>query len=116
MDDDASEVTRKIRRAFCEPGNIVKNPILEYFEYIIFPVFPIVTITRKEEHGGDLIYNDINTIRDDFRDNKLHPEDLKKTLIRLINQRLAPIQDMLLNNPTIAKLNKEVKQFRDDKK
>ena len=36
MDDIPSDVKRKIKRGFCEPGNVEKNPILEYFKYILF--------------------------------------------------------------------------------
>jgi len=38
MDDNVSEVKRKITKAFCEPKNIEKNPLLDWAKHIIFPI------------------------------------------------------------------------------
>lgn len=37
MEDEADEVYRKIsKKAFCKPGDIETNPILDYAKHIIF--------------------------------------------------------------------------------
>ena len=35
--DDAKAVEQKIKKAFCEEGNITENPILSFIRYVIFP-------------------------------------------------------------------------------
>ncbi|CAF3871720.1 unnamed protein product, partial [Rotaria sp. Silwood1] len=36
--DPAEKVTAKLRKAFCEPGNVEKNPILAFCEKVVFPL------------------------------------------------------------------------------
>mmetsp|Transcript_41789 Transcript_41789/g.69809 ORF Transcript_41789/g.69809 Transcript_41789/m.69809 type:complete len:135 (-) Transcript_41789:549-953(-) len=36
MEDDASAVKKKIRQAYCPPGETKENPILDYCKHIIF--------------------------------------------------------------------------------
>jgi tyrosyl-tRNA synthetase len=57
MEDEASDVRRKIKKAYCPPKEVDGNPILDYMKHIVFPLFADkdggVTVKRKEEHGGD---------------------------------------------------------------
>lgn len=53
MEDTQEDIKRKIKKAFCEPGNVEKNPVLEYCEYIIFGANGVLNIKRKKENGGD---------------------------------------------------------------
>ena len=43
----------KIKKAFCPPGVIEKNPIMEYIKYIIFPSIGEFFVERKEDNGGN---------------------------------------------------------------
>ncbi len=43
VEDTEADVNKKIKKAFCEPKNIEKNPLLDYCKYIIFP--------WNEQHG-----------------------------------------------------------------
>ena len=53
MEDTYDDIKRKIKKAFCEPGNVAKNPILEYCNFIIFGAKKVVNVKRKKENGGD---------------------------------------------------------------
>jgi tryptophanyl-tRNA synthetase len=53
MDDDAAEVKKKITRAFCTPGEVAGNPVLDYVEKIILPLASQLEIKRAEQNGGD---------------------------------------------------------------
>lgn len=52
MEDSPEDVSRKIKKAFCEPKSISENPILDYCKSIIFPSFGKLTVEPK---GKDAI-------------------------------------------------------------
>lgn len=52
--DSAATVKKKLKKAFCEPGNIVDNGVLSFTKYVIFPLFKDkepFQITRDAEFG-----------------------------------------------------------------
>lgn len=112
MDDEAHDVKKKIKKAFCEPGNIVQNPILEYVKYLILPVIRPFVIDRKEEHGGPLTYMNFDQLEADFGSEVLHPDDLKNATIKYINQRLEPVRKHFAENKEAMDLLKEVRKLR----
>src|SRR5690606_24943837 len=108
MDDSEQDVNLKIKKAFCEPGNIQVNPLLEYVRYIVLPLHGKFEVKRTQENGGDITYTDPDTIEKDFEQQKLHPNDLKPALAKAINKILQPVRDHFKNNPEAAKLAKMV--------
>ena len=36
--DSAAQVKKKLKKAFCEPGNIAENGVLAFVKYVIFPL------------------------------------------------------------------------------
>lgn len=53
MEDSAEEVTRKIKKAYCPPGVLEANPVLDYCKNIVFGVRDSLTILRSNENGGN---------------------------------------------------------------
>ncbi|KAK6162113.1 hypothetical protein DH2020_001954 [Rehmannia glutinosa] len=51
-----ADVNLKIKKAFCPPKVVEKNPCLEYIKYIIFPWFNEFTVEQKPENVGYAIY------------------------------------------------------------
>lgn len=52
--DSPATVKKKLKKAFCEPGNITDNGILMFSKYIIFPLFKdgeVFNILRTTEFG-----------------------------------------------------------------
>ena len=47
MEDTAKDVERKIKQAYCPPGIINENPILDYTKHIIFGLKQSITVNRK---------------------------------------------------------------------
>ena len=105
MDDSEADVKRKITKAFCEPGNIEKNPLLDWTKWLIMPITITFTILDKT-------YNIYQELEDDFKDLIVHPKDLKNTLITIINQLLEPVRNHFIHNKEINNLLSEVKKFR----
>lgn len=64
---------------------MVYNPILSYCEWIIFPAVGKIEIKRKEDNGGNVLYEKYEVLLKDFEEGKLHPGDLKPAVAGAIN-------------------------------
>jgi tyrosyl-tRNA synthetase len=92
--DSAAAVKKKLKKAFCEPGNITDNGLLSFAKFIIFPQLhgsPFV-IPRAEKNGGPLTFGDYETLENTFAKEELHPGDLKLGVESFINGLLEPIR------------------------
>jgi len=90
--DSEKDITRKIKKAFCEEGNIENNGILSFVEAVLMPIFNTIELKRKEEYGGDKIYTNFEDLKDDFKNKLVHPGDLKAAVIISINKLIKPIR------------------------
>mmetsp|Transcript_2550 Transcript_2550/g.4462 ORF Transcript_2550/g.4462 Transcript_2550/m.4462 type:complete len:138 (+) Transcript_2550:3-416(+) len=112
MEDSESEVSTKIRKAYCPPGEITGNPCLEYIRHLVLPKLGSLTVTRSEENGGNKVYTAMEDIEKDFSDGSLHPGDLKPGLAKSINEMLQPVRDHFATNIDAKKLFEQVKKYR----
>jgi len=106
--DSKADIKKKISKAYCLEGNLGCSPLMELMKHVIFPIqnqldIGSFTINRKEEHGGQLIYNSYDELENDFVDLKLHPMDLKLGIIDYLNIFLEPIK-IEFDNPEMAEL------------
>merc|ERR1712127_1092795 len=63
--DSAAAVKKKLKKAFCEPGNIADNGVLSFCKYVIFPVAlkgEKFVIQRPEQHGGNAEYENFEAL------------------------------------------------------
>ena len=94
--DDQETVERKVNAAFCPEGEIENNGVLAFFKYVIFTLNndqgKILLIERPSKFGGNAKYKEYLDLEKDFKNKKIHPLDLKKTLAREINMLLGPIR------------------------
>merc|ERR1711936_827540 len=78
--DSAAAVKKKLKKAFCEPGNIADNGVLTFCKYVIFPVAlkgeKKFLIERKEEHGGNVEYTKFEELEGAFGKEEVFPLDL----------------------------------------
>jgi tyrosyl-tRNA synthetase len=96
MDDSENEIKRKIKRAFCEPNNISKNPLIDWIEHLILPIVGNINIaTSLEELEIEINYTDIMEIKNNFLNGKIHPKALKDAVTKSIVGLLLPIQTKL---------------------
>ncbi|MBY8981802.1 MAG: tyrosine--tRNA ligase [Candidatus Lokiarchaeota archaeon] len=93
MLDTLEDITRKIKKAYCPEKQINENPIIEYCKYIIFERIDTFQIERPEKFGGNLEYSSYSDMEKDYSQGKIHPLDLKKTVIKYLNQLLEPIRE-----------------------
>lgn len=93
--DSPANVKKKLKRAFCEPGNIQENGILSFVKYVLFSLFKEgegFIVTRKEEFGGNVTYKTYEELEECFAKQDLHPGDLKLSVEGYINKLLEPIR------------------------
>jgi len=94
MEDDQEAIAEKVEGAYCPPerdpeGDKV-NPVLELFQYHVFPRFEMVVVERPEEYGGDLEYDDFEALADDLESGELHPADAKGALADYLDRLIEP--------------------------
>lgn len=96
MDDKPTEVKRKINMAFCEPGNVEKNPLLDWIKHIIMPIVGNFTIPANEKwNEPEMKYTEFDKLENDFKEQKIHPKGIKDGMIKHINDLLGPIQERI---------------------
>jgi len=95
MLDSSAQVKKKIKSAFCEPGNTDSNGILAFAKHVLFPLSKTgkLIIERKEEWGGNLEYTNYQDLEDAYKSEALHPGDLKSGVEKQLNALLQPIRE-----------------------
>jgi len=116
MTDTLEDIQRKINKAYCLEGDIKENPVLEYCKYIIFESFPRLGISefvieRPEKWGGTLKFKTYTELEAAFAQKLLHPQDLKVTVIKLLDQLLQPVRKHFEENEEAKKLLEMVKGY-----
>ena len=71
--DNNMDVGRKMKRAFCEPGNVEHCPPITLTDACVFAAGGALDIRRKEDNGGDKRYTHIEELQADFKAGALHP-------------------------------------------
>ncbi|KRT79512.1 tRNA synthetase, partial [Oryctes borbonicus] len=93
--DSPSTVKKKLKKAFCEPGNIESNGVLSFTKHVIFPLFQNeqkFKISRSAANGGDIIFEEYESLEKAFASEEIHPGDLKLAVEIYINKLLDPIR------------------------
>lgn len=93
--DGPAVVKKKLKKAFCEPGNITDNGLLSFVKHVLFSLYADgdgFTVKRKPENGGDIVFNNYADLEQSFANQELHPGDFKQAVEDAINKLLAPIQ------------------------
>lgn len=111
--DGPTTVESKIRRAFCEEGNIERNGVLPFCRHVLFPVLldchglAAFVIEREEKHGGNIEFTDYESLEAAFAAKQVFPLDLKKAVAKYINRLLAPIRAEFQQSPELQEILKQ---------
>jgi tyrosyl-tRNA synthetase len=107
LTDEREAVLEKMEDAYCPAGESEDNGVLEYLEYLVFPILEErerpFRIERPEEYGGDVVYEDYAALEADFMDEELHPLDLKQAAGEYVAEFLAPIRERLTADPELLR-------------
>ena len=78
--DTPAALKKKLKKAFCEPGNIQDNGILSFCKYVIFPVVlknEKFLVERKPDNGGNAEFEHFEDLESAFAKEEVHPGDLQ---------------------------------------
>ena len=105
LTDDRETVREKLGEAYCPMGEVEENGVLEYVRYLVFPLLEedgdAFEVERPEKFGGDLVYEDYESLEADFVSEELHPQDLKNAAADYIADAVAPVRERLLDDPEL---------------
>ena len=105
LTDDDGTIDEKIQGAYCPAGEVEDNGVLEYLRYLVFPVFAErgdqFVVDRPEEYGGELAYDDYESLEGDYVSGELHPADLKPAAAGAIAEVVDPVRERLLAEPEL---------------
>jgi tyrosyl-tRNA synthetase len=99
MEDDTETLHEKVESAYCPPtrdpapteaGEDRENPVLQLFQYHVFPRVEAVTVERPEEYGGDVSYESYDALAAALESGDLHPADAKTALAAALDEIIAP--------------------------
>lgn len=113
MEDSPQDVARKIKRAYCPPAVLEKNPCMDMIQYIVYGKLGEAgwTIKRRAEDGGDVHYATYEALAADYAAGKLHPGDVKQNLVDTINAFLEPVRKHFASGEP-KKLLEQVQKYR----
>ena len=91
--DDEDTIKKKIRKAYCPPREVDKNPFTYLYKYIIFPYMesvkrPVFLKTK----GGEIQYETADELFKDYSEDKIHPLDLKEATAIYLIDILEPVR------------------------
>lgn len=92
VEDKPEEIKEKINKAYC-PLEKDGNPVLQIYEYILFPRLESVEIKRPEKFGGDVTFASYAELETAYLGKKLHPMDLKNTASTRLAEILEPVRE-----------------------
>ncbi|KAF8512201.1 tyrosyl-tRNA synthetase [Gautieria morchelliformis] len=118
--DPPAVVRQKLKKAFCEQGNITENGVLAFVGAVLIPVSElrlermlesqgqydgpqpfrtldapettVFSIPRDDKHGGPTHYRTYDELEAAFKAKEVHPGDLKKAVADGIVELLEPVQ------------------------
>ncbi|XP_076160738.1 tyrosyl-tRNA synthetase isoform X1 [Ptiloglossa arizonensis] len=93
--DNATAVKKKLKKAFCEPGNVTENGILSFTKHVIYSLIKegeSFNVSRTSECGGDISFDKYEDLESAFAKEEIHPGDLKNAAEIYINKLLDPIR------------------------
>ncbi|CAF0796571.1 unnamed protein product [Didymodactylos carnosus] len=93
--DSPEEVTKKLRKAFCEPGKVEKNGVLAFCQHVIFPLLKQkdFIVEHSEKSDSSVTFSNYADLERAFVDQKIHPSELKPAVTNYINKLLKPIRE-----------------------
>ncbi|XP_057683741.1 tyrosine--tRNA ligase, cytoplasmic-like [Corythoichthys intestinalis] len=90
--DSKEDLKKKLKKVFCEPGNIQNNGVLSFVKFVLFPLRGVFSIKRDAKFGGDKVYAAYEEVEKDFVEELIHPGDLKASVEAALNELLDPIR------------------------
>lgn len=69
-------------------------------------------MVRNQENGGNKTFHSYAELEADFADGKLHPNDLKPSVAKVINELIEPVRRHFETNPMAKALLKTIDGYK----
>lgn len=99
--DEPSVIGEKLRKAFCPPGVVEGNPVLEYFRVLVFTDNTGFLFKRDAKYGGDTTVKSYGELEKLYVAGKIHPQDLKANMARFLSEKLTPVREYFGRRPEV---------------
>ncbi len=94
VDEEPDSIISKVKSAYCPP-EAENNPVLDACRLIIMPRTEKLSVKRPEKYGGDVEYQDFESLKADYVSKKLHAADLKAATGLALADVLEPVRKYL---------------------
>ncbi len=101
--DSYAQIREKLQMAWCPPGIVEGNPVMEIIKYIIVPIKGEFLLKREPKYGGDYLFKDFNELSEAYRANRVHPFDLKVSIADYVYEIIKPVRETLLSSDEYIK-------------
>ena len=99
--DSPQVIGEKLRGAFCPPGVVEGNPLMEYFGTLVFPRYAEFVLKRETKYGGDIVVQGFEELERLYVAGKVHPQDLKVNMAGFLSDELAPVREYFAARPKV---------------
>jgi len=94
LHDEPEVIRRKIAKAFCTPGDVTFNPVLDWLRHLVYGLDGRgLHLDRSERNGGPVTYETYADLEGAFQRGDLHPMDAKQALADSLVNRLEPARE-----------------------
>lgn len=90
--DSEEEIGKKLKKAYCNEGEIEGNPVLQILKMLVFPKIKKFKVERPKKFGGDLEFSSYPDLEKSFENKELHPMDLKNATKTYLADILKPMR------------------------
>eukprot|EP00388_Colpodella_angusta_P045028 GDKK01064739.1.p1 GENE.GDKK01064739.1~~GDKK01064739.1.p1 ORF type:complete len:417 (-),score=137.23 GDKK01064739.1:77-1327(-) len=112
MEDAPSEISSKIKKAFCPEKEVDNNPVVEHITRIVIPAAGKFEISRSEANGGDVTFTSEEEFIEAYKRGDLHPGDVKPALAKALNALLEPVRRHFETDPHAKQVLAAVKSYK----
>lgn len=113
--DTADAVRKKLRKAYAAAGEVEGNGMISFVEYVLLPISSLrdpdgkgkFVCKRREGEGEPLVYHDIDTLKQDYKSDRLTPQLLKAGASDALVDLLAPVQEEFQATPEWQEIEKK---------
>ncbi|MCJ1436874.1 hypothetical protein MMC27_006256 [Xylographa pallens] len=97
--DTPEVVKKKLKKAYAVPKEVDGNGIISFVEYVLLPIGGLkhggqgrFVVERRPGEGEPLVYGNIETLKEDYKADRLTPQMLKAGVSAALVALLEPIQ------------------------